>query len=404
MDTYVARQPIFNLRKKIFAYELLFRNGTENAMGNIDGDSATKTVLANSFFSIGLDTILGGKKGFVNFTSNLLINKVPLLLPKKSIVVEVLENVDPTPELVEACRLMAQKGYTLALDDFVYNDIWRPLLEIAHIIKFDLRQSTFDQIKDYISRLDNPGLKLLAEKVETHAEFTSARKMGFEFFQGYFFCKPEIVQGKEIPGAKINLLQLMAKINQPDFDFDQLEKVIERDVSLFYKLLRYINSAFFAKSHRISSIKQALVYMGQAEIRRFVSLIAMSNLAAGKPNELIRASCIRAKFCELMPGDQADPVMRAELFTLGIFSLIDAIMDQPMAAIMEALPLADSIRSALVDQSGPLYPYLMLAEAYERGKWKLVGPLTAALKLENVHLPSLYLDACKWADSLAGLA
>ncbi len=404
MDTYVARQPIFNLRKKIFAYELLFRSGTANAMGNIDGDAATKTVLANSFFSIGLDTILGGKKGFVNFTSNLLISKVPLLLPRKTIVVEILENVEPTPELVEACRQLAQKGYTLALDDFIYNDIWRPLLKIAHIIKFDLRQSTFEQIEDYISRLDNTGLKLLAEKVETHAEFDSARRMGFEFFQGYFFCRPEIVQGKEIPGAQINLLQLMAKINQPDFDFDQLEKVIERDVSLSYKLLRYINSAFFAKAHRISSIKQALVYMGQVEIRRFVSLIAMSNLATNKPNELVRASCIRAKFCELMPGSKADPVTRAELFTLGIFSLIDAIMDQPMAAIMEALPLADSIKSALVDNTGPLYPYLMLAEAYERGKWKLVGPLAAALKLEHVSLPGLYLDACKWADSLTGTA
>ncbi len=404
MDTYVARQPIFNLRKKIFAYELLFRNGTANAMGDIDGDSATKTVLANSFFSIGLDTILGGRKGFVNFTSNLLINKVPLLLPKKTIVVEILENVEPTAALIDACRQIARKGYTLALDDFVYNDTWRPLLEIAHIIKFDLRQSSFQQIEDYISRLNNSNLRLLAEKVETPAEFASAKEMGFEFFQGYFFCKPEIVQGKEIPGTKLNLLQLMAKINQPDFDFDQLEKIIEKDVSLSYKLLRYINSAFFAKNHRIGSIKQALVYMGQAEIRRFVSLIAMSNLATGKPNELVRASCIRAKFCELIVGPQADPADRAEHFTLGIFSLIDAIIGQPMEMIMEALPLADTIKQALVDRSGPLFPYLMLVEAYERGKWKMVGPLSVALKLEGLNLPELYLEACKWADSLTTFA
>ncbi len=404
MNTFVARQPIFNQRKKIFAYELLFRDGTANAMGDIDGDVATRTVLSNSLFSIGLETILGGKKGFINFTSNLLANKVPLLLPKKSIVVEILENVDITPELVTACQLMASKGYTLALDDFVYDDIWKPLLEIAHIIKFDLRQSTFGQIRDYISRLGNGRLKLLAEKVETYQEFISAREMGFEFFQGYFFCKPEVVQGKAVPGIKLNLLQLMAKINQPDFNFNQLEKIIERDVSLSYKLLRYINSAFFSKANRISSIKQALVYLGQKEIQRFISLIAMSNLAAGKPNELVRTSCIRAKFCELVSANCSGPYDPAQLFTLGIFSLIDAIMDQPMDTIMDSLPLDDDIKSALAQRTGPFFPYLQLAEAYERGNWKLLGSLTATLELKDAELPALYIKACRWADALTSLA
>ena len=170
--------------------------------------------------------------------------------------------------------------------------------------------------------------------------------MGFNLFQGFFFCKPELITGKEIPGSQLALLQIMAEVNQPDFDIDKVETLISPDVSLSYKLLRYINSAFFAKAQRISSIEQALVYMGEAEIRRFTSLIAMSNLAKGKPGELIRVACIRGKFCEVVGSVVKEPVKPAELFTLGIFSLIDAILDQPMAKVMKELPLEEDIKTA----------------------------------------------------------
>lgn len=400
MDAFVARQPIFNHRKKLFGYELLFRDHAARFTPGTDGDLATSTVLGNTYFIIGADTLTGGKKSFINFTQNLLEQRVPLLLPKDGTVVEILEDAKPTPALIAACRELVSKGYTLALDDFTYSPELEPLIELAHIIKLDFRATPLHDIQTYIERIPRrDGLRLLAEKVETYDEFKVARKMGFDYFQGFFFCKPELIKGKDIPGSQLNLLQIMATVNQPDFDFKNLEQLITPDVSLSYKLLRYINSAFFAKAREIASIQQALVYMGESEIRRFVSLIAMSNLARGKPGELIRASCIRAKFCELLATISPIPQSAAQLFTLGMFSLIDAIVDQKMARVMQELPLAESIKSALVHRQGGLIGYLALVEYYEKGQWMRFDRVTAALKIPKDKVPELYRQACDWADT-----
>ena len=400
MDVYVARQPIFNHRKKLLAYELLFRDGTANYVPSIDGDVATSTVLSNTFFAIGMDTLLGGKLSFINFTQNLLTRKIPLLLPKQTTVVEILEDIKPTPELIEACREMVQKGYAIALDDFVYTPELDPLIEMANIIKFDFRNSTLDEIDSYLKRLPQKRRPiLLAEKVETYEEYQAAKEMGFSLFQGYFFCKPEIVQGKEIPGQHLNLMQIIVEVNNPHFKFENVEQLIAPDVNLSYRLLRYINSAFFAKSQRISSIKQALVYMGQTEIRRFISLIGISNLAKGKPGELVRAACIRAKFCEKLAELSATKVLEAELFTLGMFSLIDAILDQSMEKVMAQLPLSGHIKSALVEGTGELIGYLRLVEHYEKGQWDQVAEIAQALQIDQQKLPELYFDACKWSNT-----
>ncbi|MGD9008853.1 MAG: HDOD domain-containing protein [Desulfobacteraceae bacterium] len=400
MDVYVARQPIFNHRKKLLAYELLFRDGTANYVPSIDGDVATSTVLSNTFFSIGMDTLLGGKLSFINFTQNLLTRKIPLLLPKQTTVVEILEDIKPTADLIEACREMARKGYAIALDDFVYTPELDPLIEMANIIKFDFRISTLDEIDAYLKRLPQKRRPiLLAEKVETYEEYQAAKEMGFSLFQGYFFCKPEIVQGKEVPGEQLNLMQIIVEVNNPHFKFENVEQLIAPDVNLSYRLMRYINSAFFAKSQRIASIKQALVYMGQKEIRRFISLIGISNLAKGKPGELVRAACIRAKFCEQLAELSETKVLEAELFTLGMFSLIDAILDQSMEKVMAKLPLSNNIKSALVDGNGELIDYLSLVECYEKGQWDRVSAVCRSLQIDERKLPDLYLAACKWSNT-----
>jgi EAL and modified HD-GYP domain-containing signal transduction protein len=400
MDVYVARQPIFNHRKKILAYELLFRDGTAKYVPSIDGDVATSTVLSNTFFSIGMDTLLGGKLSFINFTQNLLTQKIPLLLPKQTTVVEILEDIKPTADLIEACREMVQKGYALALDDFVYTPELDPLIEMAHIIKFDFRISTLEEIESYLKQLPQKRRPiLLAEKVETYEEYQAAIEMGFSLFQGYFFCKPEIVQGKEVPGQQLNLMQIIVEVNNPNFKFENVEKLIAPDVNLSYRLLRYINSAFFAKSQRISSIGQALVYMGQKEIRRFISLIGISSLAENKPGELVRAACIRAKFSEQLAELSARKALEAELFTLGMFSLIDAILDQSMEKVMAALPLSESIKSALLNGNGELIDYLKLVKCYERGQWDQVAQIAQTLKIDQQKLPERYLDACQWSNT-----
>jgi EAL and modified HD-GYP domain-containing signal transduction protein len=400
MDAYVARQPIFSKNKKIYAYELLFRDGTANFVSDIDGDVATTTVMSNSVLTIGIESILGDKRAFINFTQNLLTKKVPLLLPKETTVVEILEDVNPEPELLAACQEMANQGYLLALDDFEYSPELMPLIEMAHIIKFDFRLTPVPEIQDYLNQLPPGKRRLLAEKVETHEEFQVAQEMGFELFQGYFFCKPEIIRGREIPGSQLNLIQLMSELNKRDFQFDQLENLVAQDVGLSYKLMRYINSPFFGRANKVASVRQALVFLGEKEIRRFISLVAMSRLAANKPNELVRTSCIRGKFCELIseknPG-QRDP---AELFTLGMFSLINAIVDTTMQDVMERMPLSPNLKLALISFKGPLSPYLALICAYEKGEWSLVSKLTAALRIDENGLPELYRQACEWSHSV----
>lgn len=401
MDAYVARQPIFNKKMQIYAYELLFCDGTDKYLPEMDGDLATSQVLSNSVINIGMNEICGGKKSFINFTANLLIKQIPLLLPKENLVVEILEDVEPKEELLQACREMSNKGFLLALDDFVYIPKLRPLVEMADIIKFDFRLSTIEEIKSYIEQLPEPGPRLLAEKIETKEEYDIALEMGFEYFQGYFFCKPEIIKGKKIQASQLAQLEIMAAINGDDLDYEKLTNLVLHNVSISYKLLRYINSPFFAKPQKISSIKHALVYMGAPELRRFMSLVTISSLASGKPDELISIACIRGKFCELLGNMSGKKVDVSELFTVGMFSLLDTIIGQPMHDILDKIPLSPNLVTALVEKKGLLAAFLIMVVAYEQGRWPIVKTLAGKLKISENEVPALYLEACQWSNSVA---
>ncbi|MBW1645125.1 MAG: HDOD domain-containing protein, partial [Deltaproteobacteria bacterium] len=293
-----------------------------------------------------------------------------------------------------ACREISRKGYLLALDDFTYTEEMEPLIELADIIKFDFRLSSVEEIRAYLSKLAGHKVKLLAEKVETSEELE-------ELFQGYFFCKPEVIQGQDIGASQLVQLQIMAEINKDDFDFNQVEELVSSDVGISYKLLRYINSPYFARPGKIEAIKQALVYMGADEMRRFISLMAITNLAADKPRELINLSCIRGKFCELLGRQSRYQFKPSMLFTVGMFSLMDAIMDQPMAKIMEKLPLAEDLVKALVARKGVLAGFLVLVIAYEQGRWTAVRKVARKLGIDEAVIPALYAEACDWNNQVA---
>lgn len=402
MEAYVARQPIFDLKKTVFAYELLFRDGLKNCVPEIDGDVATSKVLSSSFLTIGIEQVTGGKRAFINFTENLLKRKVPLMFPPETTVVEILEDVRPDPDLIASCRNIAGSGYLMALDDFVFQDDMGPLVELAEIVKVDFRQTPMDEIARLVERLSGYRGKLLAEKVETAEEFRDAAALGFQYFQGYFFSRPEILSGREISGTDMGLLRLVAEINQVDYDFEKIESILSADVSISYKLLRYINSAFFRRRTEITSIKHAMRYLGQEEMRRFVSLIALSRIADAKPDELVRAACIKAKFCERLTCEDACRETPGEVFTLGLFANIDAILDRPMAEIMRELPLADRIKAALTDGSNDLGLFLSLSKHYEKGEWQSVCRICGELGIQECRIPPIYTEACQWADSLAG--
>ncbi|MGA1867238.1 MAG: EAL and HDOD domain-containing protein [bacterium] len=400
MNIYVARQPILKKNRAIYAYELLFRDSLANFIPDVDGDFATSMVLSSSFLSIGIEAITGGRRAFINFTENLLIKKIPLMFPKEKTVIEMLENIEVKEIIIDICKEMKKHGYIIALDDFVYSVQKEPLISLVDIVKFDFNACSIEEIKESAQRFPSH-VKLLAEKIETYEIFRTAQDMGFDYFQGYFFCRPEILQAKELSGSQMNLLQIMAEANKPEVEFRKIEDLILHDITISYKLLRYINSAHFMRRREISSIKEAIIYLGEEELRRFISLIAMSNLAAKKPNELIMTSCIRAKFCELCAHHNNNKRIKPwELFTVGLFSLIDAILDQPIEIIMKKLPLNDTITNTLIHKSGELSHYLRLIENFENGLWNELKKESDYLGINEAELLKIYSNACAWANSI----
>jgi EAL and modified HD-GYP domain-containing signal transduction protein len=400
LEVYVARQAILDTKKKTYAYELLFRDGMSQAFAEIDGDSATSKVLSSSFFTIGIDQIIGNKKGFINFTEELLLKKVPMMFPQEKILVEILEDVNPGLEVISACQEIVRNGYEIALDDFFYKPDLEALIELAGIIKIDFRLTPIEAVKSLVDKLQPHKLTFLAEKVETYKEFQQALDLGFTCFQGYFFSKPEILKGRDISPSKMNLLQIIAEANKEGFSFEELEKLITRDVSISYKLMRYINSSYFRRIQEISSIKQAIVLLGEREVKRFISLMAMATLASDKPDELIRTSIIRARLCERLGNNGHSRFDGSELFTLGLFSLIDAILDDNMENLMSKLPLSERIKRALVEGTGELALYITLAACYEKADWAGVSTTASKIGIEEKELSEFYIDAVGWADSL----
>ena len=403
MDAYVARQPILDRKKALFAYELLFRDGLDNFMPNVDGDTATSKLLSSSFLTIGIDKITFGKRAFINFTQNLLETNIPLMFPQETTVVEILEDVNPTSRVTEACKKLSALGYFLALDDFVFKLELTPLIEIADVIKIDFRATPYKEMKRILQRFrtNTKKIKFLAEKVETNEEFNDALNMGFELFQGYFFSKPEIVRGREISGSKMQYLNFMIEISKMHYNLNELEAIISRDVSMSFKLLRYVNSAYFKRSSDSTSVKQALLLMGQDELSRLLLLIGLSKLAPNKPDELIKSACIKARFCEKLGEISSCGAHGEELFLLGLFSNLDAILDQPMKEIIEKLPLGNLVKEALVNRKGELADYLELGEFYERGQWKSVKETAANICIEESLIPQVFVEACSWAKGFA---
>ncbi len=398
MDAYVARQPILDRKKTLFAYELLFRDGLSNYFPQVDGDTATSKVLSSSFLTIGIERITGGKRAFINFTQNLLLTDIPSMFPPQSTVVEILEDVKPDQAVIESCSKLSKAGYYLALDDFISKPGMQALIKLADIIKIDFRLMPMDEIKRIVSNPELKGKKLLAEKIETTEEFKAAFNTGFEYFQGNFFSMPEIIKGKELTGSTVQLLNLVVEINKAEVNMDEIQKIVEHDVSLSYKLLRYVNSAFMKRRAEINSIRKALMIVGLVELKRLVSLILLSKVSVGKPDELIRSSCIKARFCEKLGHISTCATTHDELFMLGLFAHLDAILDQPMNEILEKISISKHISDALVYGEGDSVKYLRLAQSYEKGDWDNVKEYAAQTCVPGDALPGIYMEACKWAD------
>ena len=400
-NIFVARQPIFKRNKEVFAYELLFRSGLTNYFDPLqDGEEATSKVITNSFLLIGIATITEGKKAFINFSEEMLLQGYPSLFPKEIAVVEVLETVGATPEVVQACETLVGEGYVLALDDFLYEDRFLPLIKLAKIIKFDIRQMSLAELERQAKVVSRYNVQLLAEKIETNAEFEATKKLGFDLFQGYFFSRPQIMEGRDIPGSKLHYLQMLKVIQDEDYDFAELAKFVSRDVSLAYKLLKYANSAYFARRQKLDSISMAVAMLGQLTLRKWLALMMLSYLAEDKPSELLRLAAFRGSFCELIADQLLGRRTEAGMFhTVGMFSLLPAMLDKGMAEILPELALPEAIQEALLAAAAtPLSRTLRLVRAYERGDWENTARLAKKLAIKIDSLPLLYEQAIEIAQ------
>jgi EAL and modified HD-GYP domain-containing signal transduction protein len=402
MDIFIARQPIFDTRQNVYGYELLYRQGVQSNVFNsaVNADEASSKVMVDSFLDIGINKITDGKKAFVNFTGNLLMNETATLFPKETLVVEVLETIRPTPEIVEKCKQLKDQGYLIALDDFVFSREFIPLIGLADIIKIDFLSTPETELEKYFKIIGKTHIKFLAEKVETRAVYDLALSMGFAYFQGYFFSKPVILSEKSVSPMKMNYIRILKLLNGPELDFNALSVIISQDVALSYKLLRLVNSAAFPTRHKIGQVNQALAYLGEREIRKWISLIVMMGISAENPQEVLHLSLVRAKFSELLASLFQMSAQKESMFIMGLFSLMDTLMNQPIEAILMDIPLEGPIEKALVEGQGPYSPILSFVRAYEQGDWEVVRDLAQTHRLSDELIQKSYLDSLEWAKEL----
>lgn len=400
MFTYVARQAILNKNKELYAYELLFRNGEKNCFPDISPDEATSKILTENHLDLGLEEISAGKPVFINFHQDTLLHRFPMSLDPEKVVIEVLETVEPTQELVLACKAIKDLGYTLALDDYDFDPKWDVLLPYTDIIKVDIVECDEQTLTDNIGRYVGSKIKLIAEKIETTQDFEKYRDMGFDYFQGYFFAKPEIIKQKKLPTSKLSLIELVNASSSVEFDSKKISNIIERDVSLSYKLLRFINNPLVNKYHKICNLHHAINYMGQTEVKKFISLLTLANLGDDKPIELIHLSLVRAKFCELIGQVKLRADNPHTAFLVGLFSLLDALLDQTMPVIVEKLPVNEDIKSALCGDESELRQFLALIMAFEAGNWNEIDIIAKRLSIDLEKTQALYNESLKWGITM----
>lgn len=384
----LARQPICDRNMKTVGYELLYRSEVEE--GILDGDRATATVATNSFFDIGLDQLVGPHRAFLNVTRDFMVDAHYMTFQSQNVVLEILETIEPEPAVLNAIRDARDLGFTIALDDFVYDEKLEPFIELADIIKVEIPSLKPDQIEEHARLLGRPGVRLLAEKVENFDEFEFCRAAGYDYFQGFFFCKPKTIRRKKLAPNQVALIRLMALMQNPEISISDLEEVIEKDVSLSFMLLRMVNSALHSLPRKIESIRQAVVLLGLDTVRRCIALLILST-SKGKPQELLVTALLRARFCELLaetlPGNQGP-----KYFTVGLFSVLDAIADVPMKQVLESVPLTEEVRSALIERSGLPGSALNAALALERADHEDLEKLVWDFEIVR----RMYFKAVRW--------
>jgi len=392
-DILLARQPIYDRSLNTVAYELLFRSS--NRTTEFDGDQASSIVMLNAFTEIGINKVVGEHRAFINFTRNLILNPPPL--GKENIVVEILENVEPDPAILQSLHNLKNAGYTLALDDFEYSERFLPFVELADIIKLDVLSLSKEQLKTQLEILKPFNTLLLAEKIETQEVFDECKALGFDYFQGYFLSKPRIMHGHKPPANKLIVVQLLAELQTPNLEMQKLHDLIARDATLSFKLLRLINSAAYRRPNKIESLYRAILMVGPTMIKHLTSMLVLSSFT-DKPSAINEQSMLRAKMCESL-AMTACPHLKDICFTTGMLSNLDVYFDIPMEELLKSVSLADEIQNALLHREGMVGKILKTSIIYEEGRWdEIIIENLTDLQLTLNDLKQAYLEGIKWSN------
>lgn len=400
MNVYLARQPIFNKKKEVVAYELLFRSTEINAFDNSDSTYATLHVIKNSFSLFGIESLVGNKKAFLNFDANLLKSGIIETFRTESVTVEVLETVELTEEVIESIKKIKGKGYEIALDDFEYDIKYEQIIDYIDYIKVDFLITKGTCRKDVISTLNNGKVKFIAEKVETQEEFNYALECGYSLFQGYFFCKPTVISTQELFTNKLNFLGVIEELNKESININKIEDLIKKDLGLSYKILKLINSASYGVRTEITSIRQAVVLIGASDLKRWLYVITLKSLSEGRPDAIVKTSLVRARFGELV-ADSTDLQLKAfDMFLTGMFSMIDGVINMPMDEIVKELPVSKNVKDTLNGLDNRSSHLLSLIKQYEKGNWDVMSENLALLKIPGEDLVLCYLKAVDWVEKI----
>ncbi|WP_309089731.1 HDOD domain-containing protein [Domibacillus sp.] len=408
MNLFMARQPIFNVHEHVFGYELLYRNSEANTFPDVSPDQATIEVLIHSFVTVGVEKIAHGHPCFINFTETLLKERVAENFPPEHVIIEVLEDIPITAQLIDVLRRLKRKGYSIALDDFILRgqtDLYNELFNLTTYIKIDFLHTTPAERLAVEQKVKNnfPHIVLLAEKVETHEEFERAKSAGYELFQGYFFAKPQLIQSADLPINAVTYFHLIRLLQEEEIDIENITGLIERDVSLSYHLLKLVNSPALRTRAKIKSIKQAIMMLGFTELTKWLYMLALREIQKDMPattKELMESALFRAKACEEL-AKETQTGNAAEFFLAGMFSLVDVLLGCAISDILAQISLSDQVNETLRGTITPITPYLELVVGMDIVDWKVIETKAQELGLNAQTVKMIYEEARQWAGEMS---
>jgi len=399
-QVFVARLPILNRDRRVYGYELLFRASQHADPGGGALDYTVARVISDALLSIGLDTLTDGRRAFVGVSRRLLLEGIPSVLPPERVVLELAADIEADAEVVTACKALRDAGYQLAVDDFVLTDWTADLVPVANFLKVDFLTTDPDTRKRIEKTRVHGSPVLIAKSIETMDSFDQAVREGYTYFQGFFFGRPIITEGREVPGQQMANLRLLRALHVPDLSVHQLEELIKHDASLCYRILRTVNSAAYMLQVPVQSIRQALVLLGRDTVRRWASLWSLAGLNDQAHSELVVMATVRARCCEIIAGSHGGEDAASEGFLIGMCSLLDAILGRPMKAVLADLPLADETEAALLGEDNPTRRMLDCVIAYESAQWETAEQLARHAGIDPAVLPKAFADALRWSREI----